>query len=300
MFACVEKIIDLLLKKLYNIFCFVLYIACKFWLDTLQGDSAMGKIEERARAAHGDTSYDLTWRARSEQDLLKKKRLWTFVALESGARYLLVIPSVCIILYISFGYMMFKIEPSFHLLFSLIPTLILFELIACRSQVMARVSTFYAIAADYKRHGLDGIDRKKFLLFGGISFVLARLVWLFWGRRLHNLSITDLDVLGSVFSKTRRWEVARKIFHEIQNRYLARNQSGDRLQTAVSFALVCKWMLDEVGASPTDISIRKIMIRDVVRTHPNLPPEVTIRLYEALEEEQEMKNAQEEIAKRYA
>ncbi len=260
----------------------------------------MGKIEDRARATHGDTSYNLTWKARTEQDLLKKKRLWTLVALESSARYLLLLPAISSVIYIALCYLVLRVTPAFFLIFISPLVFFLYDMVASRGEVMARVSTFYAIAADYKRHGLDITDRKKFLLFGGISFVLVLLMWMFWGRRIHKLSITELDVLGSVFSKTGRWSIARKIFHEIQNRYLARNQSGNTLQTAVSFALACKWMLDEVGTSPTDISMRKVMIRDVMRAYLDLPPEVVIRLHEALGDKDAMKNAQEEIAKRYA
>lgn len=265
-----------------------------------RSENDLNPIEKEAREIHGGTLYNLTWMARSEKDLSKKKRLWTLTGLVSVGAGL-----VWWVACFTFAYMLVSSIVTLHstlmeVLLLAVPVAYFAEALVYRDRVMSRASTFYAIAADYKRHGMDVTDHKKFLINGGLSYLFARLVWLFWSHRTAKLAISELDVLGSIFSKVGKWGISRKIFREIQNRHLARNQEGNAMQTAISFALACKWMLDEADAQDCEVSLRKEMIRDVMREYPELPPEIAARLYEGLGEKEAQRFEEEEIARRYA
>lgn len=241
-----------------------------------------------------DFLYKLIWAARSTEDLRKKKRLWYYVGLLSLMRYYIGFP----LLFLISDYIFRKADKDFssEWLVLLLVMMIFIEGLAYRKELFERASIFYAIAVDFKRTSLSENSKILFLLSGGLSLFFALYVWHFWGKRLHRLYVTDLDVLGSIFSKAKFWKMAHKIFEEIEKRYLARNQNHtDRRQACISFALASKWMLDDPYATAEKKLLQKAAIRNILENEKDLPPEITARLYEALGEDSQMRHLYQEI-----
>ncbi len=246
----------------------------------------MEQIEEDARKRHGDSLYDLTWRARNEQNLSKKNLLWTLLALQVSMFYVVVV----IIWYV--GYLVNNQIigiSGWVWLISATATAAFIEGYLSPKRSISNASSFYSIAADMKRTGQQGVFPRLLFLFSGImSVLLAMLVMTFASRRLHLFSSTDLDVLGSILSKAGRWNMAKNIYQEIQLKYAGRldKNSDTQYQLSVSFGLACKWMMSspafDGNKQRISDTLYKSMIMDVVREYPEMSPEVAMRFREAL------------------
>lgn len=247
----------------------------------------MNSIEKTARDRHGDLQYDLTWKARNEQNLSKKNWLWTLLAL----RVLLVSYGIVALIWYC-GYLitdhLVGVDGWVWLIFAT-PMAILIEGFFYQKRSISKASSFYSIAADMKRTNQRGRFPKLLFYFsGGMSLLLAMFVVAFSSHRLHKLSSTDLDVLGSIFSKAGCWNMAKEIYKIIQQQYVARvGKSPDvQMQLSISFGLACKWMIGKPAPSDEKQKNRDVLYRsmmmDVVREYPKMPPEVAMRFREAL------------------
>lgn len=244
----------------------------------------MEQIEQDARKRHGGSQYALTWRARNEQNLSKKNLLWMLLALQ----VLMVYVVVLVIWY--FGYLIIDNLIGVDGLAWLIGAIFIGSFIEgylSPERSITAASSFYSIAADMKRtEQRELFPRFLFLFSAAMSVSLAMLVMLFYSRRLQKLSSTELDVLGSIFSKVGFWAFADRIYDVISMRYAQRHQglfnnADNKQQIAISFALACKWAM----ASPKNSNNQKIfmsMIKGVMSEYPDLPKEVTVRLNESL------------------
>lgn len=266
-------------------------------------------LEKGARLRHGDFIYRQTWLASSTD----QKWRWALVAIWSlakplfsflfwGFMMLVVLREVEIV---SLGLFQVKL-PLYDFWVFFFPLLILmwfYIQLTESSRFISMASTFYSIAADMVRmnsHKL--IVRLVYVASGAIAVMCAILSWKMRSRRQTKLSITELDVLGSVLSKAKFWKVARQIYHEIGNCYLASSQdASEAKQIAVSFALASKWMLGDPNSSGTEPALRRAIIRNILEEYESvLEPEVLARLYEALDDIERVKAERKKIATKLA
>ncbi len=259
----------------------------------------MNHVEQNARAEH-PFLYDMIYRARSTNDMKEKVWLWRKVGFFTMFRYIVAIPFLCFLLYL-FAVGMYGTFALPGLVVGLVATGLLVEVMFYHDVMLGKASNCYAIAGDLKRHNLDKKHRIMFLLFGGLAFFLARIVW-FRVRKIQDFEITELDVLGSIFSKTGRWHIAKTIFEEMQLRYLCRSlkaDDNDRVQIEVSYALACKWMMDEPGISGEVKENRRGTIKALLRSCPSLPTSIQVRLYEGLGDKEGQTRAEAKMREQF-
>lgn len=255
----------------------------------------MDSIEKGARERQGNFVYNLIWKARKGD----QKWLWGVVAFIATLK-LVLLPMIVMTLTwyvvslnenISFGSKVFIgfwpavlvsgiLSPVLHVIFS-------------TKMAFANTSNFIAIAGDMNRIATSTdnalvklIAKVSYLAAGFVALYCAISIWLVRRNNLKSLSVTELDVLGNALSKGKRWSAARGIFSEMSTHFAGRFQEGeDAMQIAVSFALACKWMLGDPAAEAGTKNIRKSMIRQIMADYPDLPEEVTMRLFEAVGKE---------------
>ncbi|MEN9552336.1 MAG: hypothetical protein RI935_713 [Candidatus Parcubacteria bacterium] len=202
----------------------------------------MQQFEQSARERHGNMMYQLTRRARETE----AKWIWFLVfglaTLQLTWVALLLAGMVLSLGWPQFGYgaaalvvvvITLVVQPRFF-----------------RSKTVIAVSSYYSVAADIKREGLGGVYRLLYATSGAMSVVLAYAVYFFFKRRMYKVRTTELDVLGSVFSKAKLWRQAGHVYKNIKFRYTERDQiyQGNlqkQMEVAVPFALACKWMLPQ-------------------------------------------------------
>jgi hypothetical protein len=142
---------------------------------------------------------------------------------------------------------------------------------------------------------------KYFYLYGGISYASATLFYLLSPRNLNKWQITDLDVIGNIFSKRGSILRAKRFYDQIGNLYLARNQGTVRpLEIASSYALACKWMYLAVGRFKNQqAEVYRQNMKQVMARYPDLPLETRLRLEEILEDDHAYKVSQQQLAVKY-
>ena len=258
-------------------------------MDSIEKDSP-GKSD-------GGFMYDLIWKARSTG----KKHLWCVVFLLSALSFFKSL-SIWIGVWIGMELLGFS-TASFKFFLSLVvPLYFVFECYTDRSKVIEFASNMYGIAADMKRISASLMTRVMFVLAGGSAVIAALGVWLFWKGRLQKLTMTELDVIGSIFSRSGMLVRAQRIFQEMSKRYERRNDRRNTLREteaiSVSYALGCKWMsaCDSTGCNDYQQAYLLAIIHDVITRYPDLGPETRIRLYEALGNKTEMEESERQIA----
>lgn len=246
----------------------------------------MQEIEIDARKEHGGL-YDTIWKASSSSNMMVKMFNWTVVAAMTIGRLLLLAIMVTLAVVASATLASYVIKQDASIAIDHFGGLLIFGLICWiwleatqGSYLITAMSRFYSIAADMVRMGNGWIlPRMFFYIFGGLAAVLAVITYTLRDHRDQKLTITELDVLGSVFSKVGLWSTAMDVYHNICGQYFSFHRKGSDLQLAISFALACGWMLNDPSQCDSLRTWRKNIITDVMDLYQTvLPPEVTARL----------------------
>ena len=154
-------------------------------------------------------------------------------------------------------------------------------------------SSMVSIAGDIKRRKLESHPWRAFYLLSGSSAVFCAYVfYLLCFGNLKRRHPNELDVLGNILSKAGGWEVASKIGTFLIEAYWYEHPTEVSLET---YALTCKWM----SHCPEGLSEGREWylgeIRTILELHPELPPEVTVRLYEELGDIEKMEEARSRL-----
>lgn len=264
----------------------------------------MDSTQSTARAAHGDFLYRQTWLARTTD----QKWRWAIVGgITLGNLALTAVLFLMVMIGLLFfadivyhdGFMIWSSGlPT--ILFSSITLLVWMYVEATHgSRFIGAASTMYSIAADMVRTKSNTrIARFAYLVSGALAVGFAYVSWLLRDKREKKLTSTELDVLGSIFSRAKFWKQAKSVYYEIDMLYLSRFLNGqDHKQLSVSYALACKWMLDDPEATGQARAYRRTAIEAVLYDYEgSLPSEVMIRLYEVIGDKEKMEIEAQKIA----
>jgi hypothetical protein len=267
-------------------------------------------IEGNARKRHGFL-YDLTWEASSTA----KKWLWAVVAIFeigkmalSGAFFSLILTAVSHgLLKLTFGngYQQYFLEWYSLTLSFLVGLLVwLCAELVFGSRFVGVASSFYAIASDMVRMKSNKpFVRLAYLASGGIAVMLALLSWWMRTFRITPFISTELDVLGSIFSKVNLWKQSREIYKKVGDLYFGHHGKSEeeRMQLAVSYALATKWMLKDPTLTKVASCTYRTAIMDIVLEYEgDLGPEILARLQEALGDTEQVKQERAKIAAKFS
>lgn len=264
----------------------------------------MDSTQSTARAAHGDFLYRQTWLARTTD----QKWRWAIVG---GAALGNLALTAILFLMIMIGLLFFAdimYHDGFMIWSSGLPVTLLSSIALLvwvyveatqGSRFIGAASTMYSIAADIVRTKSNTrIAHFAYLASGALAVGFACVSWVLRDKREKKLTSTELDVLGSIFSRAKFWKQAKGVYHDIEMLYVSRFLGGqDHKQLSVSYALACKWMLDDPSATGSARAHRRTSIEVVLYDYEgSLPSEVIIRLYEAFGNEEKMNIEAQKIA----
>lgn len=164
-------------------------------------------------------------------------------------------------------------------------------------------SIFYSIAADIVRSEKKTlIFRLSYYLSGSIAVATALFVWFFRKESKRKFNSSELDVLGTILSKSSFWKYAREIYTEIENLYLYRFQKDkDEKSISLSYAFASKWMRHDPSVRSSRDLLLKAQIREVLEKYEKtLSSEILTRLYEGIDEYEKAKNERKKIAHKFS
>lgn len=264
----------------------------------------MDSIQSGARAAHGNFLYRQTWLARTTD----QKWRWAIVGGVTLGNFVL---TAVLFQMVTIGLLFFAdivYHDGFMIWSSGLPVILFLAVsflvwgyfeATLSSRFIGAASTMYSIAADIVRTKSNTrIARFAYLASGALAVGFAYVSWVLRDKREMKLTSTELDVLGSIFSKAKFWKQANSVYQDIEMLYVSRFLSGqDHKQLSVSYALACKWMLDDPDATGQARAYRRTAIEAVLYDYEgSLPSEVMIRLYEAFGDKEKMDIEAQKIA----
>jgi hypothetical protein len=158
----------------------------------------------------------------------------------------------------------------------------------------AAASSFYSAASHAKREETRGvIGSLKFYLAGITSVIFAFACLIARFGQLRWCSASELDVLGTIFSKAGVFVLARRIFPVVQDMY-AEGKATDH-----TMALVFKWRMLDPELDPGVRKNLKYFIQILLEKNPNWPPQIKARLYEALGDRESERKEREKIHQQF-
>ncbi len=142
----------------------------------------------------------------------------------------------------------------------------------------ATASSFYSAASNTRKKGgpKTALDRLKFAFAGSVAVALASLCLLSRFGQIRWCSASELDVLGTIFSRAGQFWLARKISGVVEEMFGVGDVSDHTM------ALVLKWKMLDPKLKPEARDYHKYLIRALMQKNPQWEPQVKARLYEAL------------------
>lgn len=245
----------------------------------------MDSFESVARQKH-KSLYDLIWEARKTN----KKYIWFAIGAVSFFQLIwksVIVGSVIGLLYFGVNWTATAKEiVQFVLVFVFASPVV--EALLNTKTSLRNISIFISVAGDMNRirKGEYGsvwkiIATTTFLFFGSLATYSAFVVWMLKRKNPSDLDVSELDVLGTALAKSGFCHDAEFIFVEIERRYdrTIWRKDNEAISCAASYALACKWM---ISCWPKKKRKLQEKIQMVLRNHPSLPEEITMRLHEAL------------------
>jgi hypothetical protein len=266
-------------------------------------------FEKDARKRHGDFVYRQTWLAATTNEKWRWiiVAIWTIVALLLP---LFLYSSCIVVLGWFFEAVLLQKQSSviefWWLILAFVMLSWLYVELTSRSSFVNTASTFYSIAADMARMRSIRITiRLAYIATGSVAVICTLMSWGMQKFRKIPFDCTELDVLGSIFSKIGfrwSWDVAEDIYEKIEDFHLGCNSKSkeERIKIIASFALAAKWTLPNPGLTTLGRSMRLTMIRGIILNYKeDFSPEILARLYEAVGDTEHMNQEREKTAAKF-